>query len=777
MVELLGKAIEDGRAKGLIGYKWPKVIHAAAHFSRADLSTFKDFKDLKLTFDPVRNTFVTLMKAWKTTYNDESNNRHPLEVYLTDTMLLAPAKTSLAALGDWYGLEKITLPSGKIEHMDVLLRDDPKLFREYAIRDAEIAALHAWRMIEFAKANIGLEKAPVTLGGLAVRHVKALWEQQGISKDQVLGRKEEWHLGWNEKAGRKIPRKKKVHLTDVSDYQAFASECYHGGRNEAYYFGFTPFNTWTDYDLAGAYTTAMAGIKVPDYARLYETKDAHEFTTDVLGLARIHFQFPESTRFPSLPVRYTDGLIFPLSGETCVASPEIELALAMGATLTIKRGIIVPWKSDVRPFELFAKSIRDWRAACDKASVEERTWKEIGNSLYGKVAQGLHAKRESGESKKLPPSQVTQPFLAAYITSLVRAVLGEILHRIPTNRLVVSATTDGFLTNAREDELDLSGPLCSFFSDLRKRIGDDPTILEDKRTASQLLCWRTRGQATNEQAGIRLPPIIAKAGISLPDEGFTGGSDPSDDEFDEPLPPALERDLAQNARILDLFLRRTAGQMIPTKWLTSLREMIEDDADLVSQVGERRLPMEFDWKRELIDAHEQRAYVEMDAPDHVAANSRPWPTIIEFERARTEFDQWHKKQGNVLKTMADWGSWMEYRKSGDVSKQGVRRGRNGILDQVKRNFLRAYVNGLWGLPGDDYKVIAAFLTERGHETSEYDLKNAKRSKKVPVEHLVDADGGVMGFINAVLEKFPAFEWRRMIKPTTRNVGQSSIAAG
>src|SRR5690348_2847012 len=140
----------------------------------------------------------------------------------------------------------------------------------------------------------------------------------------------------------------------------------------------------------------------------------------------------------------------------------------MGAELTIEHGIIVPWRSEVRPFELFAKSIRDKRATCDKGSVEERTWKEIGNSLYGKVAQGLHEKRvydtKSGESKTLPPSQVTQPFLAAYITSLVRAVLGEVLHRIPSSRLVVSATTDGFLTNAREDELDRSGPLCTFFS-------------------------------------------------------------------------------------------------------------------------------------------------------------------------------------------------------------------------------------------------------------------------------------------------------------------------
>ena len=386
MATLLGKAIEDGRAKGLIGYKWPKVIHAAGHFTRADIAAFKDFSRLKDQFDGVRNTFATLSRPWKTTYNDSSNNRHPLKVYLTDTTLLAPAKTSLATLGDWYGLNKVDLPRGMIEHMDVLLRDNPQLFQEYAIRDAEIAARHAWAMIEFAEANMGLEKAPVTLGGLAVRHVKALWKQEGITEDEVLGSTEEWQLVWNKKAGRKIPRKKTVHLPAVSENEAFASECYHGGRNEAYYFGFTPVDQWTDYDLVHAYATAMVGIGMPDYARLRETKDAHELTADVLGLARIRFQFPESTRFPCLPVRYSDGLIFPLSGETCVASPEIQLALAMGAELTIERGLIVPWKPEVRPFELFAKYIWDKRTACDKGSVEERTWKEIGNSLYGKVA-------------------------------------------------------------------------------------------------------------------------------------------------------------------------------------------------------------------------------------------------------------------------------------------------------------------------------------------------------------------------------------------------------
>jgi hypothetical protein len=127
--------------------------------------------------------------------------------------------------------------------------------------------------------------------------------------------------------------------------------------------------------------------------------------------------------------------------------------------------------------------------------------------------------------------------------------------------------------------------------------------------------------------------------------------------------------------------------------------------------------------------------------------------------------------------MADWESWTEYRKSGDVSKKGVKRAGPGIIGQVKQNFLRAYVNGLWGLPGGDYKGFAAFLTEKGYETSVDDLKNAKRSKKEPVERLFDADEDVMGFIKVVLEKFPEFEWRRMIKLTTSNVDQTSIAAG
>jgi hypothetical protein len=291
----------------------------------------------------VRKTFATLSTPWKTTYNDDSNNRHPFEVYLTDTSLLAPAKTSLATLGDWYQFPKIKLRSGMIEHMDVLLRDNPTLFREYAIRDAEIAARHAWAMIEFAEANMGLER-------------------------------------WDE------------------------------------------------------------------------------------------------------------------------------------------------------------------------------------------VLQG-----------EIPP------------TAKLRA-------------------------------------------------------------------------------------------------------------------------LVQNEWIVGLFLKRRPGQKISRKSLISLRDMIEEDADLVSEETETTLNMEFDWKRELVDPHETDAVMALPQ-SHFAANSKPWMRIDDFERQRALFDQWRTKRSGVLKTMADWESWTEYRKSGDVSKKGIRRTGPGIIGQVKRNFLCAYVNGLC-----DYKGIAAFLTLQGYET-------------------------------------------------------------
>ena len=289
LVDLIGSAIEDGRRQKILPNKWPDAVYATAHFSRADLPSFKDFDKLKKEFDSIRKTFVTLgAKVYKATYRDKSRNQHKLKITLLDTMLLTPgASSSLDSLGDLYDFPKIELPEGSIEKMDQLLIDDQALFESYAIRDAEICAKHAWNMAEFAEANFGLARIPITLGSLATKHVEAIWNEEGIKRDEVLGKEEIKDTRWNAKARRIITKKKHVLIDSANIYEQLATECYHGGRNEAYVFGFTDFGDWTDYDLAGAYTTAMAAIRVPDFDALNHSKKVSDYKADRLGLARI----------------------------------------------------------------------------------------------------------------------------------------------------------------------------------------------------------------------------------------------------------------------------------------------------------------------------------------------------------------------------------------------------------------------------------------------------------------------------------------------------------
>lgn len=50
----------------------------------------------------------------------------------------------------------------------------------------------------------------------------------------------------------------------------------------------------------------------------------------------------------------------------------------------------------------------------------------------------------------------------------------------------------------------------------------------------------------------------------------------------------------------------------------------------------------------------------------------------------------------------------------------------------------------------------------GYPTSENDLKNAKRAND-PVEHAIPANApGVAGFVRTVRDRFPNFEWRRLV---------------
>src|SRR5215210_4944062 len=55
---LLAKALLAAVKAGVIG-TWPETLALVAHFSRADLTTLRDWKDFRTRVDSVRRTFTT----------------------------------------------------------------------------------------------------------------------------------------------------------------------------------------------------------------------------------------------------------------------------------------------------------------------------------------------------------------------------------------------------------------------------------------------------------------------------------------------------------------------------------------------------------------------------------------------------------------------------------------------------------------------------------------------------------------------------------------------
>ena len=177
-----------------------------------------------------------------------------------------------------------------------------------------------------------------------------------------------------------------------------AALCFHGGRNECFCYGPTidtaaegtpPFR---EYDLISAYAVAMASIRMPDWASMHGSTDLADFQVGVLGGARVAFRFPVGIRFPSLPIVAQNdyGLVYPLEGEAYATASEIAVARRQGAEIKILDGIIVPWREDsCRPFMLVIDELQRRREQHPKGSLQNEMFKQLANSIYGKLGQGI----------------------------------------------------------------------------------------------------------------------------------------------------------------------------------------------------------------------------------------------------------------------------------------------------------------------------------------------------------------------------------------------------
>jgi hypothetical protein len=621
---LLGHTIAEGIRRGLLS-KWPKTIIAAAHWTRADLSAMADFPKIKSKFDAIHKSYASLIGPYHASVNIGKHKRE-FDVWLVDTQELVPAtQKGLAALGKMHGFEKLdpgVAPDGTgyVQHMDRLLRDDPLHFQDYAVKDAEICALHTEWMVDFARNDLGLNisRPPATLGSLSVKYLELVWRNEGIGHGVVNGFESVSQKVYVPTTRKYVTKRVKQFSPCYALYEELAKMCFHGGRNECFHFGPTEQSDWHEFDLSSAYATSLATLQIPDYDAARHTTDPGDFHVDQLGFAWLAFEFPQITRFPCLPVVAPNdrGLVYPLRGETYATAPEIALARRLGASITIKSGVVIPWSKDSpQPFQIVIRDLLKRRAQYPKVTIENEMFKQLGNSLYGKLGQGLKDQKgfNTRECHREPikPCPISNPFLAAHVTGLIRATVGELIAGIPDERSVISVTTDGFVTDARLDEIDATGPVCKYLSAAREELTGDGAILEPKFEVSQLLPWTTRGIAT--LAGEK--PKVARGGMKVPN-----GEDP-------------------NIWLIKTMIDRTPE----TKWASSdpkpFRRSYETNADHVFVMTERKVSFEFDYKRSLVDP--VRRYVGLKEGEdyrlvqHIACETVPWGSIEEFnETAR-----------------------------------------------------------------------------------------------------------------------------------------------
>lgn len=783
--KFLANVVQQAKLDKMIAV-WPANIVVFCHFMRADVVNFADFwydKD-KLGLEALRNTVVSLglpkslVKEFKISnktefiYINENKwmRRKPLilrdrskiarrtNVRFIDTLLLSPLTNSgLKAIGDLIGLPKLEIPEGySISNMLEFREEQPEMFEAYALRDAQIALRFGIHMMHTIGQEFGQNKLPTTLGSLGVKLVEESFDSKQHFQG-VFGLTEKKIDYYHPKEHRIIPRKEKRVDPVVDLFFKHAANSFKGGHNVAYAIGATEGEVATDLDLTGAYSMGLLDLFEPDYSKQYSTNDKNKFKGHVLGFAYAEVKFPENVRYPTAAFRAgAKGLYFTRKGTDYLTAPEIDLALRLGADVKILAGCIIPWKNERRFFEPVIKDLRKKRKSHPKKSLKNEMYKLLMNSIFGKTGQGISNANSfntiTQESKTIPPSKITNPFIAAHITGFIRAVLGELINNLPQDVTLINSITDGFLSTIKiEDpndiqphEVDITGPLCQRFQELVTMIDPDAHMLEVKSKSNQLICGKVRLHFTTipHPDWFELKDrVLAKGSLSIPQ-----------DKMDDP-----------HAYIAGKYLTRTHESRVTNTHLISTREQWLTESDLVDYQREIRLSMDFDFKREPYNPR----MVKTPYGECLTYDTRPWDTVEEGKLAREMFDAWRENHCmTTVELFEDFEDYYQLQLAKNHTKMR-RQKEEDCGDIFIRLFITAYAKELYEIKKEGtYIEIAQWLTDEGYPRKKSHFVNARNAQVYT--HCVPYTQKAMKAVRLILSKFPALSLAPFFEPEALN---------
>jgi hypothetical protein len=304
---------------------------------------------------------------------------------------------------------------------------------------------------------------------------------------------------------------------------------------------------------------------------------------------------------------------------------------------------------------------------------------------------------ETDTMRELGPSRISQPMLAAFITGAVRAAVSETLARIHTDHWIGSVTTDGFLSTAAVETIDQSGPMARSFSEARIRISpEDPKLWELKHREDQVFVLKTRGAVSCSLYTTN--PLLGEK------------SDLPTDEV---------------AAFWDLVRDRTYETRTEQKPLIALRAQHLTDADLVPVIRKVGVNLDYDFKRKPIDVHDDEGLL--------TAQTIPWDTVVDFEKARDDLEAWKHSQRRVLKTRSDYDAMISWAENVSARRAaGVKSGNS--LGPLTAAFLRIVALGAFDItPGTDDELGRVMTALCGIDVSRSRISNARRRGRHPEE--------------------------------------------
>nr|QNH92682.1 hypothetical protein [Wolfiporia cocos] len=120
--------------------------------------------------------------------------------------------------------------------------------------------------------------------------------------------------------------------------------------------------------------------------------------------------------------------------------------------------------------------------------------------MIGQMARGISNKQalntELGISQPVPTGKLTNPMYAAWTTAFIRCTIAELMNFVNNQGgLVVSVTTDGFITNIEKLWEKATGYFADLYRNARLNLAGDSLLLEQKWVENVgVLSWSTRGQ-------------------------------------------------------------------------------------------------------------------------------------------------------------------------------------------------------------------------------------------------------------------------------------------